>query len=49
MIAGVRAQTTPVADVVAVDTGSKDESADLLEKTDQSGVTRRDDLAIDLQ
>jgi len=30
VIAGVRAQTTPVADVVAVDTGSKDDSVDLL-------------------
>jgi GT2 family glycosyltransferase len=30
VIEGIRAQTTPVAGVVAVDTGSKDESVDLL-------------------
>jgi len=30
VIDGIRAQTAPVADVVAVDTGSKDRSADLL-------------------
>ena len=32
VIEGIRAQTTPLARVVAVDTGSKDESADLLEQ-----------------
>jgi GT2 family glycosyltransferase len=39
VIEGVRAQTVPVERVVAVDTGSKDESADLLEQA--FGAVRR--------